>query len=42
MEDDMHPDDEAGLRIADLGQARKEGVVAIGVIPHHVIGQPLY
>ena len=30
MEDGNHPDDEAGLQVAHLGQARKEGQIAIG------------
>jgi hypothetical protein len=38
----MHLGCEVGLWIADLDQARKEGAVAIRVVPRHVIGQPLY
>jgi len=38
----MYSSDEAGLQIVNLGQARKEGVVAIRVVPHHVVEQPLY
>jgi hypothetical protein len=34
--------DEAGLWIAELGQARKERGVAIKVVPRHAINQPLY
>jgi hypothetical protein len=40
--DDSQPGDEAGLRVADLDQASKEGVVAIGVVSLHVVGEPLY
>ena len=40
-EDDMHPNDEADIRIADLGQARQESVKAMRVIPMHVFRQSL-
>ena len=40
--DDSQPSEEAGLRVADLGEASKESVVGIRVIHLHVAGELLY
>ena len=37
MEDSNHPNDEAGLQVAHLGQAIKEGQIAIVDVPIHLV-----
>ena len=39
---DLYPGEEASLRVADLGQASKEGIVVDGIGPCPPVSEPIH